>query len=195
MFWPRFSNRTFNDRKRIEWSNNNNQRIPTGKISKIKAVSRREFLADSCLQGASLFFGTYTITVLAGCSDNGPTGPEDGNGNGNGNGGHPVVITVDISLNENKALSTVGGTLALGSNALDSQGILLVRVSETKVNAFSRRCTHQGCTIGAFTNGISTCPCHGSQFSTNGNVAGGPAPSSLQEYTATIEGTLVTITR
>ncbi len=154
-------------------------------------VSRRKFIAESCMRAGGLVFGIYTVSGISGCSKKAPTEPEEGGGTGGG--GMPVTITVDISLKENEALRTVGGTLALDGNALDSQGIFVVRTSETSVSAFSRTCTHQGCKVGAFSNGIATCPCHGSTFSINGKVAGGPAPSALKEYTAKLEGNTITI--
>ena len=104
------------------------------------------------------------------------------------------TITVDLSLLENSALVMVGGTLALDSNVIDSKGILLYRQSDTNVLAFSRNCTHNGCTIGSFQNGTSACPCHGSQFNTSGSAVSGPAVNPLTQYSASITGNIVTIT-
>ena len=104
------------------------------------------------------------------------------------------TITVDLSLSENSALLVVGGALALGSNVIDSKGILLYRQSDTNVLAFSRNCTHNSCTIDSFQNGTSTCPCHGSQFNTSGNVVVGPAVNPLTQYSAAIADNIVTIT-
>ena len=49
--------------------------------------------------------------------------------------------------------------------------------------AISAICTHQGCTV-AFASAASgfRCPCHGSTFSFNGLVEGGPATASLVHY-------------
>jgi Rieske Fe-S protein len=65
--------------------------------------------------------------------------------------------------------------------------------------AYSNICTHEGCQIpcpGATanpnvgsTNSVSHCPCHSSAFSANGDVMGGPAPSSLNHYQVTFMGT------
>jgi cytochrome b6-f complex iron-sulfur subunit len=99
-----------------------------------------------------------------------------------------------VSLAANMALATVGGTLAMTANVIDSQGLLVYRAGDTSVKAYSRRCTHEGCTTGAFSSGISTCPCHGSQYDTSGNVVTGPAPHPLPQYTAVISGNIITIT-
>ncbi|OGO39746.1 MAG: hypothetical protein A2147_06245 [Chloroflexi bacterium RBG_16_57_8] len=39
-------------------------------------------------------------------------------------------------------------------------------------------CTHLGCIVSQSENGF-TCPCHGSEFSKDGAVKGGPAPRAL----------------
>ena len=150
--------------------------------------TRRKFLINTIMGLGTITLGSFTVSFISGCSDNGPTGPAINNDI------QDVSITVDISLSENQSLAHVGGTLALGSNALDIVGILLYRSSETSVLAYSRRCTHNGCTIGAFQSGTSTCPCHGSKFDTSGSVVNGPAATALKQYHATLQGTIITIT-
>jgi hypothetical protein len=44
-------------------------------------------------------------------------------------------------------------------------------------------CTHQGCTITGYQNQTYVCPCHGSQFNTNGGVVAGPAVAALRRVT------------
>lgn len=153
--------------------------------------TRREFLEKSVKGIGAVALGSFVVTFANSCSsDSNPTEPTDNNGNGD------ATLTVDLTQQANQALATVGGTLALGSNVIDSKGILLYRETETVVKAYSRECTHQQCTIGAFnSSGISTCPCHGSQFNTSGNVANGPASNSLRRYNASLEGNIITITR
>ena len=46
--------------------------------------------------------------------------------------------------------------------------------------AYSLTCTHLGCTVEADDTGGFTCPCHGSQFTLDGQVILGPATSSLR---------------
>jgi Rieske Fe-S protein len=53
--------------------------------------------------------------------------------------------------------------------------------------AFSTRCTHQGCTIGApSSSGATTCPCHGARFDGNGAVVQGPARTPLPHFALTV---------
>lgn len=49
------------------------------------------------------------------------------------------------------------------------------------IAAISLVCTHLGCTIRVTDSGFD-CPCHGSQYDTDGNVTGGPAPRPLDWY-------------
>ena len=146
------------------------------------SCNRREFVKDTLTGIGTVAFGSFMLVNQSGCSS--PTEPNNSN----------ETITVDLSLSENSALLVVGGSLALGSNVIDSKGILLYRQSDTNVLAFSRNCTHNSCTIDSFQNGTSTCPCHGSQFNTSGNVVVGPAVNPLPQYSAAIADNIVTIT-
>ena len=150
--------------------------------------NRRKFVKDTLTGIGNVAFGSFILVNQSGCSDGGgPTSPSDNNGS--------TSITVDLSFPENSALLTVGGTLALAANDLDSSGMLMYRQSETTVKVYSRNCTHASCTIGGFSSsGISTCQCHGSMFNTNGNVVNGPAAIPLNQYSATISEDIVIIT-
>jgi cytochrome b6-f complex iron-sulfur subunit len=49
-----------------------------------------------------------------------------------------------------------------------------------RVYALYARCTHLGCTVNWFPGlGIFKCPCHGSEFHSNGKEFAGPAPRPL----------------
>ena len=146
------------------------------------SCNRREFVKDTLTGIGTVAFGSFMLVNQSGCSS--PTEPNNSD----------ETITVDLSLSENSALLVVGGALALGSNVIDNKGILLYRQSDTNVLAFSRNCTHNSCTIDSFQNGTSTCPCHGSQFNTSGNVVVGPAVNPLPQYSAAIADNIVTIT-
>lgn len=131
---------------------------------------RREFLKTIAVAGSVAIGGN----LLASC-------------------GSGSSIILDLTQPENQPLATVGGAIALDANSMDPQGILLYRSGPASVLAFSRKCTHLGCTIGAFQNGVSTCPCHGSQYDTQGGVVRGPSQSPLRQHTATVSGLTVTI--
>ena len=147
------------------------------------SCSRREFIRGVTLGFGLISMGSFTMSVISSCSNSGPTESENNDS-----------ITVDISLPENQTLETVGGAIAIGTNSLDKKGMLIYRDSEVSVTVFSRKCTHKGCVIGKFQNGISSCPCHGSQYDTFGRVVTGPAPRSLKQYNSSISGNIITIT-
>jgi cytochrome b6-f complex iron-sulfur subunit len=151
------------------------------------SCSRREFLQTTLITVGSVSLAGSAASFLQSCSKAGPTASDNGNF-------QPAPIELDLSAGANQALLNVGGTLALGADALDQHGVLLIRTSAGEVNAFSRQCTHQGCTIGAFdSSGVSTCPCHGSKFNTSGGVVKGPASSPLKQYTTELNGTTLTV--
>ena len=61
--------------------------------------------------------------------------------------------------------------------------------------AFSKICTHQGCTVGQVADGVIKCPCHGSEFSIeDGSVKHPPARKPLPESATTVVGAKVYVT-
>ncbi len=81
----------------------------------------------------------------------------------------------------------VGGT---ASAELGDTPILLSRVSEDEVKAFSAICTHQQCVVAQDFG----CPCHGSVFDpATGEPTTGPAMQPLPEYTVTLDGDTILV--
>ena len=60
----------------------------------------------------------------------------------------------------------------------EDQKVILRRKSEKELGAISLVCTHLGCTVKRVETGFQ-CPCHGSQYDSDGIVVGGPAPHTL----------------
>ncbi len=165
-----------------------------------------------------------TAFILEACGGGGsPTGPEDNNDgdngggsgggdngggsgggdNGGGSGGDtgynydPATGTITIDISKiHTTLQTVGSGIMLASNiTFDDRGIIVLRTSGNSVRALSRRCTHQGQTVNIdAANNNLLCPSHDSVFDFNGNVISGPASSSLAQYSASINGNIITIT-
>lgn len=108
-------------------------------------------------------------------------------------GSGAAELTLDLEEPEHQALAAVGGSLVLEANAVDPKGLLLYRSGESEVRAFSRNCTHSGCVLGGFQAGLSVCPCHNSQFGTDGKPVKGPAAEPLREYAASLEGSILTV--
>ncbi len=61
--------------------------------------------------------------------------------------------------------------------------VIVFRNSSNNLSAFSLICTHQGCTVDwKKSSNILYCPCHGSEFTSDGKVVNGPAPSPLPSF-------------
>lgn len=79
------------------------------------------------------------------------------------------------------------GTLAdypadgVSDKFLKAPGKLLVIRSGERIYAMNGICTHKSCIVKVKDNAIK-CPCHGSQFSTQGTVTAGPAKASLFRF-------------
>ena len=69
------------------------------------------------------------------------------------------------------------------------QPAVLVHLKSGDFAAYSRVCTHQGCTV-AYQNGQLACPCHGSVFDPahGARVVAGPAPRPLPEIKVEVKG-------
>jgi Rieske Fe-S protein len=85
--------------------------------------------------------------------------------------GQVVVTVVKVP-----GLARVGGVVALGS--VRGVPVAVVRTGRRTYRALDLRCTHQGETVGA-SGGTWLCQRHGSKFSADGTVTGGPAERSL----------------
>jgi cytochrome b6-f complex iron-sulfur subunit len=78
-----------------------------------------------------------------------------------------------------KFLVPIGDLPDVGDELIfESQKVILRRQTETEVAAISLVCTHLGCTVNRVETGFQ-CPCHGSQYDSDGIVVGGPAPKTL----------------
>ena len=58
---------------------------------------------------------------------------------------------------------------------------IIINKKESGITFYSSKCTHLGCRITKFEENKFTCPCHGSQFSVDGNVLKGPADKPLKK--------------
>ena len=134
-------------------------------------ASRREFM-----KGVTLATTACGLGCGGGSSPTGPLTPP---------GPTPQTLRT--------ALMAVGETVAVFSG--DAM-LAVTRLSATSVVAVTRVCTHMGCTVLLPETPGSTlnCPCHGSRFTTSGQVVNGPANRPLPSYRATIDGSQVVIT-
>jgi Rieske Fe-S protein len=152
--------------------------------------TRRDFCLAAC---QALSLGAIAATIQA-CGGGGGN-PNDPNGNGN----VPTLPTIPATVTNGAATVPVGGTAlaAPGGAATVTSSLgtmLVVRKDATNVVALTATCTHEACTITGFTGSIFQCPCHGSQYDTNGSVVRGPAARSLRQFSATLANDVITIT-
>ena len=170
--------------------------------------SRRDFIKKA----STLTIVGGTAILLEACggggsptsSDNGYGGCDTGGGGDNSGGGNtgynydPAsgVITIDTSMIY-QTLQNTGGAIALsGSDTFDNRGIIVLRTSNTGVRALSRNCTHAGFTVNINTAANNlVCPSHNSIFDLNGNVVSGPASGALTRYSASLSGSIITISQ
>ncbi len=144
---------------------------------KTHPVSRRSFLRDAGIVAAAILTppGSPLFSVW----------------------GKPVPfepISIDLSKSENSALNTIGGARKIPNPRDKKRPIIVTRVSENDVAAFSSKCTHFGCEVALPAKAAIACPCHGATFDLKGKVTGGPARKDLQPFVATLTGSLITIT-
>ena len=64
--------------------------------------------------------------------------------------------------------------------------VCLYHFKDEEYAASLLQCTHRGCEL-EVGGGIYSCPCHGSEFNTKGEVLEGPATKNLKTYTLTTD--------
>jgi Rieske Fe-S protein len=101
------------------------------------------------------------------------------------------TVLAQSLLNESPGLPGVETRRVVES---PNTAILVTRTSDTTFTALSAICTHQACTITVYASGTFVCPCHGSQFSTSGQVLSGPAFAVLPRYNTQFTNGVLTIT-
>ena len=99
---------------------------------------------------------------------------------------------IDLGDAANQELTTTGGAMLVD---IASDTVIVIRVSATDVAAVSAICSHAGCSMNYnASQALIDCPCHGSQFSTTGQVLRGPASRPVKAYHAALTNNTVTIT-
>tara|TARA_B110000438_G_C15668014_1_gene586908 strand:- start:390 stop:917 length:528 start_codon:yes stop_codon:yes gene_type:complete len=148
---------------------------------KVHEMKRREFIGEAC-KYAVLCSSPLLISTLQSCEDV----SDESINNDDFIDINNDIIEFDLNQSPFDKLKVVGSSIATQGNSFDSNGILLFRKSENTILAFSRRCTHAGVSIDAFSNGSARCASHGSEFNLSGEPTKGPASSNLIQYIAVI---------
>ena len=140
-------------------------------------MKRRDLIHQIVVGGVTFF---VLPQVLSSCSKDEDEPDPPG-------GGGPGQTSITIDLNANPSLRNTGGSLI-------TRSILVINLGEGNFVALSSVCTHEGCEVG-YDQGANDikCPCHGSVYTTAGDVTAGPAPRSLRSYTIAQVGDILTI--
>ena len=73
-----------------------------------------------------------------------------------------------------------------GALIFGQKKIAVIRMNK-EIYALDLTCTHLGCTVNTTANGF-VCPCHGSMFTTSGDVVKGPANRPLKRLAVREKG-------
>ena len=145
---------------------------PNTSASGSPPVSRRTVLGTAAA----------SVAALSGCAGYGgshatepsqPPPPERGGANG-------LAYVADIP---------VGGGAILADRQL-----VVTQPQEGTFCVLSAVCTHAGCLVASIDDGTINCPCHGSRFDLNGDVARGPATKPLATAPSTVTDGVLRLT-
>ena len=174
-----------------------NRQVPTVitlSSEKVSEPSRRQFCAHAC-QAASLVAVSALLPACGGGGDGGgnPTAPSGG-------GASPSALSVingtlagrTVSVGVSGSLANPGSAALVQVSGVQPNVFLVFRDSTTSFTVLTAVCTHEGCTVDSFNGQLYTCPCHGSRYTTGGQVANGPANRNLQTYASSLSGTTLT---
>jgi cytochrome b6-f complex iron-sulfur subunit len=134
-------------------------------------MNRKDFFKVSALGSASIIMAS----ALSYCSKN-------NNVSGPGN--------VDFSINLDEAAYS---DLKSAGSSLHKNNIIISHLPSGDYSAVYDVCPHQGCTVGFNGSNSLICPCHGSQFNTDGAFVSGPAGQSLRSYHIALTGSTLRI--
>ena len=147
-------------------------------------MNRRDFLSTSSKFACACTLGTASFFFNKCANPTEPSAPTDTTG---------VKLNFDLTSEEFTVLQIDGGSVVTSPNEIDSAGLILLRSGEM-VKAFTRRCTHQGVQLNAFSEGIVVCTFgHGAQFNSNGQHFSGPGEGSLKSYDTQLDENILIV--
>jgi len=153
-----------------------------------KTQSRRQFFAKVYQVGSLVTAGAILSQLLEACGQNPLTGDVMSLQTVQGTAANGMVtLTVDT----NSPLSSVGSGAVVQFNG---GSLLVAHTGQTAFTALSSVCTHQSCLITGFADQQFVCTCHGSKFSTGGQVTQGPARTALTSFATQFSNNVLTIT-
>ncbi len=98
-----------------------------------------------------------------------------------------VQVVIDLDDPRFAALAEVGGAVKVVPEG-SFEPVIVVRLSEDELIAFSSACPHWGCEVSLpDEEGLISCSCHESYFDREGRYLEGPAEADLPRVTLVIE--------
>lgn len=163
------------------------------KLTQIKSGSlsnqRRKFIKKSGALAAMSLFGVAFFTACENEEDTYPNTNTPSNSNEDGITVNSNTVVID--------LSKVSDLQNAGDWVLIVSAQMLVVNTGGEFSALTSVCTHSGCdrNWSLTTSNEFVCSCHGSVFTTNGDVVKGPANAPLRQFTHEQSGNMLTIRR
>ena len=118
-------------------------------------------------------------------TDDGSADDDDSTDDGSSDDG--VDFTVDLNADDNSDLQQEGGYIYKNS-------IIIAYLGNDEYFALSKVCTHNQCDVEYNADeDLVVCPCHGSEFTTDGSVSSGPAEEPLKEYNTELNDNMLRV--
>ncbi|GHK05774.1 Rieske (2Fe-2S) protein [Streptomyces sp. NPDC003753] len=154
-------------------------------LQPVSAPARRTVMTAAGVTGLAV-----ALTACGGSDDKSSSSTSGSQDNSNtasttttGGGGSAAAGSGGAALAKTSDIPEGGGKV------FADQGVVVTQPSAGTFKAFSSKCTHAGCAVKDISNGVISCPCHGSQFSaTDGSVKKGPATQPLSAAKITVSG-------
>ncbi len=149
---------------------------------------RRDFLKTAC---APVVFSMFGVSMLEACSsgddDGFGTTPAPGNASNSVKDQEQKSIAIDLTTSAFSDISNAGGWMNYSG-----ENMLLLRISDSEIRAFSNVCPHQGANNQwSHKDSKFTCGNHNRSF----NDDCSDSSQKLTCYTTIIEGNTLTVTR
>ena len=145
--------------------------------------SRRQVLRGVAVAGV-----VATTGVLVACGGGGDSAGGTGATAGSGTTPGTTGSSSENSSSGGEALAKTSDIPVGGGVIFDAQKVVVTQPAKDDFKAFSAICTHMGCVVSNVSDGIISCPCHGSRYSVkDGSVQGGPAPRPLPQESIKVE--------
>ena len=144
-------------------------------------MTRKEFLIKIGI-GAGVAILTPVVFNACEESETNPDNDDNNDDNGDDNSDDKVDFTIDLSDDDYSDLKDEGGYVY-------ENDIIIAYLGNDEYIALSKVCTHNQCDVEYDDEADKfVCPCHGSEFNTEGEVTTGPADEPLKEYNTELDG-------